>query len=469
MIGPPAVTLSLLQEHYALLESHLFSMDGCEGVAVALCGRRAGSTTHRLLVREIHPIPHAQCDARSPVRVTWRTDALVPHLERAEKEGLALVKIHSHRANHRAFSQADDESDVELLPCVAGWTGSALPHASAVMLPDGAIFGRAFWPGFGWMPLRQIGVIGPDLRFWPGDIACEPTGGQAFGEGTTRMMGNLTIGVVGCSGTGSVVIEQLARLGAGRLVLVDDDRMAGRNLGRILNATPEDARTERSKVELLAAAIERQAPGAVVTPVFKNLWVREAVDAVAECDIVFGCMDTHEGRFLLNLLATDYLIPYFDLGVRLDATAAKVPGGIREACGTVHYLLPGRSSLVSRGLVSLDRVREEGLRRKDALAHRQQIADGYILGKAEEQRPAVISVNMFAASLAVNDLLARLHPFREEANEKVASIEFSLASMELLCESEREGCPILRGRAGKGDAEPRLGITDLSLAPPGHG
>jgi hypothetical protein len=464
MSGRPGVTLSLSQDHHALLEDHLFSEDGCEGVAVALCGRRVGSTTHRLLVREVHPFPHEQCDARSPVRVTWRSDFLVSLLERAEAEGLALVKVHSHRTDYREFSRTDDQADHELFPCVAGWTGSAFPHASVVMLPDGAMFGRAFWPGFGWMPLRQIGVVGPDLRFWPGDAARAWQGLQAFGEGTTRLMRSLTIGVVGCSGTGSVVIEQLARLGAGRLVLVDDDRLAERNLGRVLSSAPEDAEAERPKVELLAAAIERQTPTTVVHTVFDNLWSRDAVDAVAECDVVFGCMDSHEGRFLLNLLATDYLIPYFDLGVRLDATGAKVPGGVREACGTVHYLLPGRSSLMSRGLVSLDRVREDGLRRKDALAYRQQVADGYILGM-EEQRPAVISVNMFAASLAVNDLLARLHPFREEPNGHVASIEFSLASMELLCEPEAKDCPFLLGRVGRGDTEPRLDLTELSLGP----
>jgi hypothetical protein len=37
--------------------------------------------------------------------------------------------------------------------------------------------------------------------------------------------------------------------------------------------------------------------------------------------------------------------------------------------------------------------------------------DGYIDG-AEEHRRAVTSLNMFAASLAVYEFLARIHPFR---------------------------------------------------------
>ena len=42
------------------------------------------------------------------------------------------------------------------------------------------------------------------------------------------------------------------------------------------------------------------------------------------------------------------------------------------------------------------------MRRNDPDAHEQQVNDGYITG-AVVQRPAVISVDMYAASLAVNE------------------------------------------------------------------
>ena len=60
-------------------------------------------------------------------------------------------------------------------------------------------------------------------------------------------------------------------------------------------------------------------------------------------------------------------------------------------------------------------VAAAGLRRNDPAAHARQVKDGYIKGVAAH-RPAVISVNMFGAALAVNEILARLHPFREEPN-----------------------------------------------------
>ena len=76
----------------------------------------------------------------------------------------------------------------------------------------------------------SILVPGDDLHFWipQGDgklPSFAQRHAQLFGSGTTRRLRELAVAVVGCSGTGSPVIEQLARLGVGRLVLVDPDRV----------------------------------------------------------------------------------------------------------------------------------------------------------------------------------------------------------------------------------------------------
>ncbi len=194
----------------------------------------------------------------------------------------------------------------------------------------------------------------------------------------------------------------------------------------------------------------------------KNLWDPDVVREVAQCDVIFGCMDTLDGRYLLNAIASYYCIPYFDIGVRLDAV--KSPSGkarIREVCGTVNYLRPGRSSLVSRGLFSMSDVAAAGLRRNDPKAHERQLEDGYIMG-VPAHRPAVISVNMFASGLAVNELLARLHPFREEPNSAYAAVTFSLASMEIFYDPEEGICDILGGRVGYGDTTPLLGLMEFA-------
>ena len=145
-------------------------------------------------------------------------------------------------------------------------------------------------------------------------------------------------------------------------------------------------------------------------------------------------------------------------GIRVRASATEARAAI---FGLVNYLRPGRSSLISRGLFTMSEVAAAGLRRNDPDAHEQQVKDGYITGAAV-QRPAVISVNMFASSLAVNEFLARLHPFREEPNGEWAAVSFSLASMELFADPEEGICEITAGNVGKGDVTPLLGLLELA-------
>lgn len=465
---PAPVTLALSGDQHDHLRQFLYPGDGKEAVAILLCGRRDGPRTHRLIVREIHGIPYEHCTVRTQTLVTWPPDYIDGILERASAERLSVVKIHSHPNGFAAFSQTDDEGDARLLPMIRGWVEADVLHGSAVMLPGGQIFARVLREGSGFEPVTCVSVAGDNLDFWYADVGGSALPGfaashaQAFDLGTIERLQRLSVAVIGASGTGSPVIEQLVRLGVGEIVIVDDDSVEERNINRILNSTMSDARERRLKVDVLGNAAERVGLGTKIVRVGKSLWHADAVREVAQCDLVFGCMDTVDGRYLLNMLATCYCIPYFDIGVRLD-TFRDGPrkGQIREVCGTVHYLRPGRSSLMSRELFSMEQVRAAGLARNDPAAHAQQVRDGYIAG-VEVNRPAVISVNMFAASLAVNELLARLHPYREEPNASYGSVEFSLASMELIPEPEEGICEILGGKVGTGDTAPLLGLMELA-------
>lgn len=351
---------------------------------------------------------------------------------------------------------------------IRDWVEADVPHGSAIMLPDGQMFGHALRAPDDVVPIEAINVVGDDLHFWYADAGSVElpnfvaSHAQIFDEGTIERLRRLWVAVVGCSGTGSPVIEQLYRLGVGVIVIVDGDYTEVRNINRILNSTMDHARRKHPKVDVLGEAMERTGLGTRVIRVPKNLWDPDVIRLVAQCDVVFGCMDTVDGRFLLNTLSTYYTMPYFDIGVRLDA----VPGGpdkgsIREVCGTVHYIQPGRSSLMSRGAFTMDQVRAAGLLRSDPAAHAQQIRDGYIKG-VQGNRPAVISVNMLGASLTVNEFLARLHPYREEPNRNYAQVIFSLASMEMMPEPEGEPCPMLAGKVGVGDIRPLLRQVELS-------
>ena len=445
------------------LRAHLFPGDGNEAVSLLLCGRRAGAGRHVLTVRKVVTIPHEVCDRR-PDRITWPTDFVDSLLQESYGKGLAIVKVHSHPVEYRKFSPTDDQSDQTLFAAVTSLLEDGHPHASVIMLPDGSMIGRALGEdGQVLGPLSSIMSIGDEIRIWTDRQSAASDSftmrhAQAFGSGTTDILRGLSVAVIGCSGTGSIVVEQLARLGVGRLVLVDPDTVEEKNLNRILNTGKEDAYLKRPKVHALASAIAMMGLGQEVMPLHANLIDPHTVKAVAECDIVFGCMDGVEGRHMLNRLATFYTMPYFDVGVRLDADGK---GGIDQISGATHYLQPGGSSLLSRGVYDMDRVNAEEIRRTDPELYRRRIKEGYLRG-VDEDRPAVISVNMFFAALMVNDFLARLHPYRNQPNRDYACIGGSLSEMQFYPEAEAAPCNILERHVGRGDVIPLLDRPSLS-------
>jgi hypothetical protein len=446
--------------HYEELRKHLFPGDGREAVAFGLCGRLREENSEVLTVHKVLPLPHELC-TREPDRITWPTEFLAPLLDEAKRKNLGVLKIHSHTSDYARFSSQDDESDRDTFAAIFNWIDTDDSHASAVMLPEGQIFGRSIG-AHAWQPLDGITVVGDELLYWrpqPDGSGSAPffeRQKQLFGAGTSSRLRGLRVGIVGCSGTGSVVVELLARLGVGTLVLVDDDQIEDRNLNRIMNSKRSDV--GRPKVEVLAEAVQTMGLGVEAIPLHLNLFTPQAVHAIAGCDVVFGCMDTVSGRHLLNRLATFYIVPYFDLGVHL---AADGQGGIDEASGVIHYLQPGGSSLFSRQAYTMERVRAENLYRTDPVAFADQRAAGYIQG-VDVDRPAVVSVNAFTASVAVNEFLARIHPFRSCSTRETGITRISFMEVFLGREEETRPCPVLRRYVGRGDMDPLLDWPSLS-------
>ena len=184
----------------------------------------------------------------------------------------------------------------------------------------------------------------------------------------------------------------------------------------------------------------------------------EILKVLSTCDIVFGCMDSIDGRHVLNKLASAYLIPLIDVGVLLEADGT---GGIDSIWAAVHTVLPGGSSLLSRRVYSQGDLDAAFLRRFAPDAYEERRKVGYIKGIREDQ-PAVISVNMAASAAAVNELLARLHPYRFKPNGAFAIRRISLSDAEASSdEPDGEACPVMRRWVGVGDQLPFLGIPEL--------
>jgi hypothetical protein len=89
------------------------------------------------------------------------------------------------------------------------------------------------------------------------------------------------------------------------------------------------------------------------------------------------------------------------------------------------------------------------------------VKEGYLRG-VDEDRPAVVSVNTFFAALVVNEFLARLHPYRNQPNDRYAWVGINLSEMQFYREGETAPCQILQRHVGKGDVVPLLERPSLS-------
>ena len=201
--------------------------------------------------------------------------------------------------------------------------------------------------------------------------------------------------------------------------------------------------------------------GTKVETYASNLVRRDVVEAVAGCDVLFGCVDSTEGRDVLNRISTYYLLPYIDVGVRIGAL---MDGTIDTIDGVVHYVQPGGSSLLSRHAYRNAQVAADALRRVNPELYAERRREKYIVGaEDDEEAPAVVSVNMTMAAMAVNELLARLYRTRNQPNRNFATTRINLAEMEIETVAEERPCPVFAPGVGAGDINPRLNLPELSV------
>jgi hypothetical protein len=421
------------------------------------------ASRERWLVREIVAVPHDECRVRRPDYIAWPGEYVSRGLDQAEVEDLCLIFIHSHPGGYFAFSDVDDESDMEVVKLALANHGQA--HGSAIMIPTGAVKARCYDERMKPTPFELVSVVGDDIQYWWDDFpeaAVSNARPMAFTDAMARELARLSAIVVGVSGTGSIVAEQLNRMGVGRVEHLDFDVIEDKNLNRVLNSTREDAKARRLKVDMFVEAAKRYRKSGSANALASSILSREAVILASTCDVVFSCVDTLEARQVLDLVSATYLVPLVDVGVVIPTRAAGGGRAIADVCGRVDYVKPGGASLGDRGVYSPESLRAEYLAKNAPEAHRQELDAGYIKGSAEEA-PSVISLNMRAASTCVNEFIARAYPFRHEGNASYARTQFSLAA----CEEEYTSESQLPRRSfprqlGAGSREPLLGLPALS-------
>jgi len=456
----PTSTLSMTQRTYETLTRHLFPGDGKEAAAVMVCTRVPGRR-QRLLVKEIILVPYTACSRRDDFSITWPSEFIEQGIDLAQQKGLALVLIHSHPGGTSDFSDVDDRSDQEIIPCIFAACGDV--HGTAIMLPNGFIFGRLYSPEMHVSTINLVSIIGTDLRFyWETDKARCAKRPMAFTSEMIAELSRITAGVIGVSGTGSIVAEQVCRLGFGRVILIEFDTVEHKNLNRILNAIKMDADKGLAKVQVFSDRANQYRDEPYVVPVNANVLSREAVLALAESDVVFSCVDKLRARSIADLLSQSFLLPLFDVGVGISTRSLENGElAVDEVAGRIDYVHPDGSSLFDRKVYTSAALQAEALLESDPEAHADQVRRGYIEGMPE-QAPAVISLNMRAASACVMEFIARAYPFRQEPNDQYARTRFMLAESIEEFMSEAEFPKRQSHLLAQGDDEPLLGLPVLT-------
>ncbi len=451
-------SLAMTQSQHQELQQHLITEDGHESVAIILCHRAKGNSTTRLMVSELIPVLEEDCTNRSEIRVDWSvTKYLTPEkITEIDQNGLSILTIHSHPYGANNFSELDNNNDQKLFGSIGHWFDDGRVNGSAVMLPDGQVIARLVSTQGGFTSIECIAAVGSGITIWKSEKkatkALESSRRilQAFGKNTLELLRNLRVGVVGCSGTGSVMIELLARNCIGQLVIIDPDCVEKKNLNRIINANAYDARKSEPKVKVLKKAVEAMGTGTKVEAIQGATYNKGVAEALIDCDVIFGCIDSAEGRYHIECIASACYLPYFDVGVNFEVDHS---GKITHASAVAHYLHSENASLMGRGAYTTEQLTAEGWYRTNPEYYEQQRKDDYLPVVGEDQ-PAVISVNMQAACMAFNDFLARMHGFRLDPND-----EFDIQRLQLVqgyysneAALKKEGDNLFGKYAGMGDA-----------------
>lgn len=449
-------TLVLPHKFATALERHLFPGDGLEAAALLLCATTGGRRT-KLLGRELVLVPHDRC-SRERGHIAWPGEFVEAAIDRAEAHGDVVIAVHSHPGGLYGFSSVDDESDEILMGALRHGTGRMA--GSAIMVPGGAMRARLYEGDKAPVPVELVMSVGPDISLFWADMK-SPAPALAFSSGMRATFARMSACVVGVSGTGSVVAEQLARLGFGEIILIDFDKLEAKNLNRILNSSIDDVGA--CKVTMFAKAVSRYRPDCTLVPVPISIAARDAILAAAEADILFSCVDTAEGRHIADRLAAYFAMPLFDVGVAIP-TAPNADGSrrIAEVYGRVDYVFPGGSTLLDRGVYDAASLEAEYLAANAPATLARKLADGYLQGTGEEA-PAVISLNMRAASSCVLEFIARVFPFRQYPNEERARSIFMLGEGDEDSFAEGDFEPGNRFPVAMGRTEPLLGMPALAL------
>ena len=153
---------------------------------------------------------------------------------------------------------------------------------------------------------------------------------QMISQSQQRQLFRSKVAVVGAGGLGGYILEQLARLGVGRITVIDDDVFEENNLNRQLLSSP--ASLGRVKVEVAAERLAEINPAVTVEPLRARFTEETGADLLRGADCVVDAVDNVLARLALEAVCRHLQVPL-------------VHGAIAGWYGHVTTVLPGDDAL----------------------------------------------------------------------------------------------------------------------------
>jgi molybdopterin/thiamine biosynthesis adenylyltransferase len=405
---------------------------------------RVADSQWRLIVKEIVPLQDGDYARRTESSLEVHASALANATKRARAENLTLLLAHTHPVPGSVGpSWIDRQGETAWVPAVRRRVPD-VPHGRLIVGQTSAH--AAIIHEDGAEQRVRVMEIGDDVTVVAD--SCETAAAPeprmhrqalAFGRDGQRRLESLHFAIVGAGGTGSVVGQQLAHLGAREFTLIDLDVVEESNLNRLVGATDNDV--GRAKVDVLGDLIATLQPRANVRVFRGDVCDAGIARNLLACDFFFCCTDSEGSRAVLNQFAYQYWLPGIDLGVAIRVRKEQVT----HISGRVQMLTPGQPCLLCAEVLDPEQVR------RDLLTDEVRARDRYIDGAFVPQ-PSVISINSTAASLAVTMMLSAVTGV--PVGTRNQRIRFEAGIVGRVVVDSRASCPVCSplGALGRADS-----------------
>lgn len=398
-------TITFSARLYADLTKHL-NASRTEAAAYLLCRRSISDQEIRLLPKKFIPVLDKEIISSSRTHMSIQSASFRAAMKEADALKCSFLFVHSHPDGPNGHSPQDDKEEATLFRTAYNRISNSGPHGSIVITGAGDVTGRVWLPDGSTAEIALTRILGNKFRFLHRGSAEVLANHfdrhvRAFGPDLQPVLSRLHVGIIGAGGTGSSVAEQLIRLGIGELTVVDGGSLEGTNVTRGYGSGISDVGTK--KAVITGRLAKKVGLGTEVRVLTKNCTHLSTLKSLRDCDLIFGCTDDQWGRALLNRLAIYYLIPVFDMGVKIDSK----DGQITSIQGRVTTLLPGMACLSCRGRISAEQVRQESLSAVSPNEADSLRKEGYIPA-LEGPAASMIAFTTSIAATAVIELLHRL-------------------------------------------------------------